>query len=171
MTSSPGQKVKQDRPPLGRDVVGLIVFVGLCLAVSLAGGVATASSVSSWYPTLQKPPFNPPDWIFAPVWSVLYLCIAVAGWRVWRTAPLFAVGRALTTYGAQLGLNLAWSVLFFGLQRPDLALINIVVLFVVIVANAILFWRHDRWAGALLVPYAMWVAFAAVLNASIWMLN
>ena len=165
------QDIGRDRPSLRRDMVGLLAFIGLCLLVSLAGGAATTSSVGTWYPTLQKPPFNPPDWIFAPVWSVLYLCIAVAGWRVWRSAPQVARGRAFAVYGAQLVLNLTWSVLFFGLQRPDLALINIVVLLIVIITNAILFWRHDRWAGALFVPYAMWVAFAAVLNASIWMLN
>ena len=97
--------------------------------------------------------------------------IAVAGWRVWRSAPLDVTRRALAVFAVQLALNLAWSFVFFGFQSIGLALVEIVVLWLAIAANTILFWRLDRWAGALLVPYLVWVAYAAVLNAALWLLN
>lgn len=152
-------------------LAALTVFILLCLALSALGGAVTATSVGTWYPTLQKPPFNPPDWVFAPVWTTLFLLIAIAGWRVWRRAGLAGMGTTWSLYLAQLALNLAWSVLFFGLRRPDLALIELVVLLSAIVATAILFRRVDRIAAWLFVPYVAWVAFAAVLNAAIWWLN
>jgi benzodiazapine receptor len=119
-----------------KDYAGLAAFVAANAAVSALGGWATAGSVGTWYPTLAKPAFNPPDWVFAPVWTALYLMIAVAGWRAWR--------------GGGAGVRGALAA---------------------IVANAVLFWRLDRWAGALLAPYAAWVAFATLLNAAIWQLN
>lgn len=155
----------------GRDVLGLVLFIALCLAVSGVGGAVTATSVGTWYQTLERPPFNPPDWVFAPVWTALYILMAVAAWRVWRAAR-FQTGRpALAVFAAQLGLNLAWSFLFFGLRRIDLALAEIVFLLLAIIATSVLFWRIDRWAGALFVPYALWVGYATVLNASLWLLN
>lgn len=159
--------------PLTRrlDLFGLFVFVALCLLVSAAGGMVTATSVDTWYQALAKPSFNPPDWVFAPVWTILYFLMGVSGWRVWRRSASRATRGALALFGLQLFLNFAWSVLFFGFQRIDLALIDIVVLFVAIVANMILFWRIERLATLLLVPYAAWVVFAIVLNVSIWLLN
>lgn len=154
-----------------RDIVGLVVFLLVCFAVSAIGGAITATSVGTWYQGLEKPPFNPPDWIFAPVWTALYVMMAIAGWRVWRRAG-FETGRmALTLFAVQLGLNLIWSLLFFGLQRMDLALIEIVILLVAIVVTTAMFWRIDRWAGVLFLPYVFWVGFATVLNASLWWLN
>ena len=153
------------------DLFGLFVFVALCLLVSAAGGMVTATSVDTWYQALAKPSFNPPDWVFAPVWTTLYFLMGVSGWRIWRRRALRATRGALALFGLQLFLNFAWSVLFFGFQRIDLALIEIVVLFVAIVANMILFWRIERLATLLLVPYAAWVVFAIVLNVSIWLLN
>jgi tryptophan-rich sensory protein len=157
----------------GQDLLGLGAFVALCAAVSLIGGAITATSVTTWYQALEKPAFNPPDWLFPVVWTALYIMIAIAGWRVWRRAPIDVTWRALAVFAVQLGLNLGWSFLFFGLQQIGLALAEIVVLFLAIAANAVLFWRIgiDRWAGALLVPYLVWVAFAAVLNAALWLLN
>ena len=159
--------------PLTRrlDLFGLLVFVTLCLLVSAAGGVVTATSVDTWYQALAKPSFNPPDWIFAPVWTTLYFLMGVSGWRIWRRRASRATRGALALFGLQLFFNFAWSVLFFGFQRIDLALIDIVILFVAIVANMILFWRIERLATLLLVPYAAWVVFAIVLNVSIWLLN
>jgi tryptophan-rich sensory protein len=154
-----------------RDVLGLIVFVALCGIVSGIGGFITATSIDSWYQALQKPVFNPPDWVFPPVWTTLYIFMAVAGWRVWRRARFDAGRKALAVFGVQLGLNLAWSFLFFGLQQIGLALVEVVILLVAIIANTILFWRIDRLAGALFVPYALWVAYAIMLNASIFLLN
>jgi len=155
------------RPRL-RDAAGLATFVAINAAVSALGGWATATSVATWYQGLAKPAFNPPDWLFAPVWTVLYLMIAVAGWRAWRRG----VSRsALTVYAVQLTLNLSWSFVFFGARLIGPALLVIAALLAAIVANAILFWRVDRWAGALLVPYAAWVSFATLLNAALWRLN
>ena len=159
--------------PLTRrlDLFGLFFFVALCLLVSAAGGMVTATSVDTWYQALAKPSFNPPDWVFAPVWTTLYFLMGGSGWRLWRRSALRATRGALALFGLQLFLNFAWSVLFFGFQRIDLALIDIVILFVAIVANMILFWRIERLATLLLVPYAAWVVFAIVLNVSIWLIN
>lgn len=154
-----------------QDILGLVVFLALCLLVSGIGGAVTATSVGTWYQALLKPPFNPPDWVFAPVWVTLYVLMAVAGWRVWRRAG-FELGRqALVVFAVQLGLNLTWSFLFFGLRRLDLAMVEIFVLLVAIIANTVLFWKIDRLAGALFAPYVLWVAYAALLNSSLWFLN
>jgi tryptophan-rich sensory protein len=152
-------------------VLGLLAFLFVCLLVSGIGGAVTATSVGTWYQALEKPPFNPPDWAFAPVWTALYIAMAIAAWRVWRRGSSEATRRALVAFAVQLVLNLAWSFLFFGLRRIDLALVEIVVLLVAIVANAILFRRVDRLAGLLFVPYAGWVAYATALNAALWLLN
>ncbi|MDH3318089.1 MAG: tryptophan-rich sensory protein [Betaproteobacteria bacterium] len=153
-----------------RDYAGLAAFIALNAAVSALGGWATASSVGTWYPALAKPAFNPPDWIFAPVWSALYLMIAIAGWRVWRRGGPELRG-ALTVYAVQLALNLSWSFVFFGAREIGAALAVIAALLAAILVNAFLFWRIERAAGALLAPYAAWVAFAMVLNAALWRLN
>ena len=154
-----------------RDTVGFSVFLALCLAVSAIGGVATASSVGTWYRTLAKPPFNPPDWVFAPVWMALFFMMAIAGWRVWRRDGLRKARLALTLFALQLALNLAWSIVFFGLRSIGAALVEIVVLLLAILATTAVFWQHDRLAGMLFIPYAGWVAFATVLNAALWQLN
>lgn len=152
------------------ELAGLGAFIALCFGISALGGFATSSSVDTWYQTLQKPLFNPPDWIFAPVWTLLYLMIAVAGWRAWRSrAPDLRAG--MTAYAVQLALNLAWSVTFFGARQIGAALAVIVLLLLAIGLNFVLFRRADRLAGWLLAPYAAWVAFAAVLNLALWRLN
>jgi len=160
-----------DRPKVSRDLLGLFAFIILCLAVSGIGGAITATSVDTWYQALEKPPFNPPDWVFAPFWTALYILIGISAWRVWRLRSFEATGKAVAVFAVQLGLNLAWSFLFFGLQRIDLALIEIVILLCAIITNTIIFWRIDRLAGLLFVPYAAWVTYATVLNASLWLLN
>ncbi|MGI9463996.1 MAG: TspO/MBR family protein [Aestuariivirgaceae bacterium] len=160
-----------DRRKPGHDVAGLLVFIVICLAVSGLGGAVTAQSVGTWYPTLIKPSFNPPNWIFGPVWAMLYLLMAIAGWRVWRASAGKPARWALAFFAGQLVLNLAWSFVFFGLRRIDLAFGEIALLLVVIIVTSVLFWRIDRWAGMLFVPYVLWVGFAAVLNGSLWYLN
>jgi tryptophan-rich sensory protein len=166
-----------------RDYAGLAVFIAINVAISALGGWATAASVGTWYQALAKPAFNPPDWIFAPVWSALYLMIAIAGWRAWRRGAGEArsgegpggapreVRLALVAYAVQLALNLSWSFVFFGARLIGPALAVIAALLAAILANAYLFWRIDRVAGALLLPYAAWVSFAALLNAALWRLN
>jgi benzodiazapine receptor len=147
------------------------VFVALCLGVAAAGGAATASSVATWYAGLAKPSFNPPNWVFGPVWTVLYLAIAVAGWRVWCRRAQPGARAALAAWSVQLALNLGWSLVFFGARLIGAALVEIGVLLAAIVATIVLSWRVDRAAGWLLVPYAAWVGFATVLNAALWRLN
>ena len=152
------------------DIAGLAASLAVAFAVAGIGGWVTAGSVSSWYPTLTKPSFNPPAWIFGPVWTALYALMAIAAWRVWRKLRTVRHG-ALRLYGAQLALNLLWSFLFFGAHQIGWALIEIALLFAAIIATMIAFGRIDRAAGFCFAPYAAWVAFAAVLNAEIWRLN
>lgn len=156
-------------PPLRRaDLAALLLFLLVCGAFLVAGSLVTAPAAAGWYQTLQRPTFAPPDAVFAPVWTAIFLLMAVAGWRVWRLAGWTA---AQALFGLQLLLNFAWSALFFGLQRPDLALVEIFVLAVAIVATMRAFGRVDRLAAWLLAPYLAWVAFAAVLNAAFVWLN
>lgn len=153
-----------------RALMGLIGFLALCLAVSAIGGAITATTINSWYPTLVKPLFTPPGWIFPPVWTTLFVMMAVAAWRVWRQNA-GKPGRALGAFVLQLGLNLAWSFLFFGLQMIGAALVEMVILLAAIVWTIRLFTAVDRPAALLLVPYALWVGFATVLTATIWLNN
>lgn len=154
-----------------RGLIAAVVSVAIALAAGAIGGLATASSVATWYPSLNKPAFNPPNAVFGPVWTTLYILMAVAAWRVWRSGPAPGRRAALTLYGVQLALNLAWSLLFFGLRNPGLALGEVVLLLGSVVATATLFWRLDRPAGSMMIPYAAWVAFASLLNFEIWRLN
>ena len=147
-------------------------FLATTFAAAAIGSSATFTSVNTWYPLLAKPSWTPPGSWFGPVWSVLYVFMAVAGWRVWRQQP--AGGKAATVlwlYGAQLALNALWSVLFFGLRRPGLALIEISLFWLLLVVLLVRYWREDRIAGALWTPYVLWVSFASALNAAIWFLN
>jgi benzodiazapine receptor len=152
-------------------VGALIVFVGLCLLVGAVGGWVTATSVKTWYPTLQKPTFNPPDWVFGPVWTVLYVMMGVAAWRVWSRAWGDRARGPLLLFAVQLALNLGWSVAFFGFHAIGAAVFVIVALEAAILGTMLLFRRIDGPAAVLLVPYALWVAFATLLNVTIWRLN
>jgi len=152
-------------------VLALIAFLVLCFGAAGIGGAVTAESVRSWYPTLVKPFFNPPNWVFAPVWTLLYALMAVAAWRVWCAAGPRHAALALTAFAVQLVLNVCWSVVFFGLHAIGMALVEIIVLLAAIVTTMRLFWRHDQAAGLLFLPYLAWVSFATVLNAALWWLN
>ena len=150
------------------------VLVGLLVAVFVVAGIGgwfTSMGVSDWYPTLRKPSWNPPSWLFGPVWTVLYISMAVAAWLVWKDAGFDGATAALALFGVQLLLNLAWSGVFFALQSPGWALVEIGVLWLAIMVTTMLFFRHSAWAGGLMVPYLLWVSFAAVLNAAIVRLN
>ena len=144
----------------------LVLFIALVLGGGMLIGIASAPD--AWYAGLAKPPFNPPDWLFAPVWSLLYVAIAVAGWRIWRRRD---TGGAMTAWWLQLGLNFLWTPVFFTLHAPAWALVVILALLAAILAFVALTWERDRVAALLFVPYAVWVAFATLLNASIWWLN
>jgi tryptophan-rich sensory protein len=152
-----------------RELLALFGFLATCYAVAGAGGLLTGEGVTSWYPTITKPTWNPPNTVFGPVWSTLFTAMAVAAWLVWRRTGLEPLAMGL--FAAQLALNLAWSGLFFAARRPDLALIDIVLLLVAIALTALVFRRHSSLAAWLLAPYLAWVAFASSLNAAIWWLN
>lgn len=149
----------------------LIVFVGLCLAVGALGGWVTADSVKTWYTTLNKPSFTPPNWVFGPVWTGLYVLMGVAAWRVWCNARPHQARAPLTLFALQLALNLAWSVVFFGAHRVGGAVAVVVSLVAAILATVVAFRRIDGLAALLLVPYALWVAFATALNIAVWRMN
>lgn len=150
----------------------LVAFLAITFAAAAIGSTATFRNVTTWYPTLQKPSWTPPSALFGPVWSALYVAMSVAGWRAWRRAATpAATAGVIRLYGAQLILNALWSVLFFGMRRPDLALVDIVALWLLLVVGLIRFWRLDRLAGVLWAPYLAWVSFATALNAAIWSLN
>lgn len=151
--------------------VPITVSVLLAEAVGVLGSVFTASSVQTWYPTLVKPVWNPPNWVFGPVWTMLFAFMGIAAYLVWRKRTASGAVSALISYGVQLGLNLLWSVLFFGLRAPGYAAGEILVLLVSIVVTMVLFLRTDRRAGMLFLPYVAWVSFAAVLNWQVWLLN
>ena len=125
----------------------------------------------AWYDNLAKPDWNPPSWVFGPVWTLLYVLMAVAAWRVWRKPASQPVDDALFFYGMQLALNAIWTPMFFGLQNPLIALLDIVLLLIAAAVTAVMFWRIDRTAGALFLPYVAWLGFAAALNWAIWHLN
>lgn len=155
------------RPDLGV----LVTLLALSAAVAGVSAAATIASVGGWYVRLAKPPFNPPNWIFGPVWTLLYIAMAVAAWRVWRSRSRGPVAVALSLYAVQLSLNFAWSILFFGLHRVSLALIDIICLLVALGSTTRAFLKRDAVAGALMTPYLAWVLFAALLNYAIWRLN
>ena len=149
-----------------------ITFVAFVVIVCVVGGIIGISSApGAWYQSLTKASWNPPNWIFGPVWSALYTMMAVAAWLVWKRGG-FAVQRvALTLFLLQLCFNALWSPLFFGLRHPGLGLVDIVLLWLTLAGTVIVFWKACLMAGALMVPYLAWVTFASALNFAIWRLN
>ncbi len=141
----------------------------ICFGASALGGLFTSSSVGGWYLELQRPSWNPPGWVFGPVWTALYATMALSLWDVWKSAgpKRFALG----AFSVQLLLNIVWSLLFFGLQSPGSAFAEILVLLVAILATIVGFYRVSPRAGILLIPYFLWTSFAAVLNGTIWSMN
>jgi benzodiazapine receptor len=164
--------------------LALVVALAIPLTVGGLSSLATRQAIPTWYRELRKPAWSPPRWLFAPVWTLLYLAMGVASWRIWRrgaqtglTERLWRRDRnsqvrgALALYGLQLVLNGAWSLIFFGGRRIDLALGEIALLWATILATLVRFYQIDPVAGWLLVPYQAWVSFASLLNATIWRLN
>ena len=149
-----------------------VLAVALVAGVSLSGQLATFPNLMPWYEGLVKPSFNPPRWVFAPVWTALYVLMACSFWRI-GILPQRSPGKtfALSAFLFQLFLNAAWSWMFFGAQSPFLGLLNIVPQLIAVVATIGLFWRLDRLAGALIVPLGFWVAYATALNFAIYRLN
>lgn len=155
-----------------KEPLKLIALVVGCQLVGAIGAFITNTSVNTWYQALDKPGFTPADWLFSPVWTTLYLLMAIAAYTVWQhPVENPRVRRSLILFAIQLGFNLLWTVLFFGLRSPLLGLIGIVVLFSLILAMAWTFFKVSRTAGWLMIPYLAWVGYATVLNYTIWQLN
>lgn len=152
--------------------IKVIILIVICLGIGYASSIVTQNGIETWYNTIEKPSFNPPNWIFAPVWTILYIFIAIAGGIVWDkidTNPL--AKKAMLFFGIQLLLNTLWSFLFFGLRNPLIALIEIILLLLIIYETYMLFSKINKTAGYLFIPYLLWVSFAMFLNACIWWLN
>jgi benzodiazapine receptor len=159
----PGREKAAGTTP-GRSWAALGGFLVACFAAAGLGGWIAAGAIPGWYATLEKPRFTPPDWIFGPVWTVLYLLMALAAWLVWREPESGRRTKGLRLFWAQLVLNVGWTAIFFGLHRVGVAALEIVLLWMAILATAYRFFRIRRVAGWLLTPYAVWVAYAALLN-------
>ncbi|MFH1300567.1 MAG: TspO/MBR family protein [Planctomycetota bacterium] len=151
--------------------IGLIVFLVICISAGGVGALATTPEIAGWYRTLTKPPWNPPDYVFGPVWTTLYVLMAIAGWLVWKPAGFRKAALPLSLFAVQLFLNVVWSFIFFGMHQPGWAFMEIIVLWLTIVATTITFFRCSKLAGWLFVPYLTWVSFASILNFAIWRMN
>jgi translocator protein len=152
--------------------LALTGFLLICFLAGGLGGWATAQSVTEWYPTINKPAWNPPSWVFAPVWTTLYVMMAIAAWLVWkRDARFTGVRLALILFFVQLFLNALWPFVFFSAHQIGLALFNIAALWLVLALTVWAFFGVSKWAGALMLPYLAWVSFAGFLNYMIWQLN
>ncbi len=146
----------------------LVVFFLACLLAASSGAIFRAGP---WYSDLRKPNWRPPNWLFGPVWMVLYAMIALSGWIVWRSAPADQVVIAMLIYGVQLVFNALWSYCFFGLRHPGLALVDMSALWISILLTMLVFYPVSALAAGLLLPYLLWVSFAWRLNHAIWHLN
>jgi tryptophan-rich sensory protein len=153
------------------DVSAIVAFVGFCAACTIAASMGAIFRPGEWYEQLLKPAWRPPNWLFAPAWTFLYLTIAVSGWLVWHTYGFAGAAVPLSVYAVQLTLNAAWTPIFFGLHRIGAALVEILTLWVAIAATIAAFAQLHVVAACLLVPYLAWVTFAGALNFSIWRLN
>ena len=146
-------------------------FLALCLAGGGVGAVVTGPAVSSWYPLIAKPAWTPPNALFGPVWTVLYVMIGIAGWQIWRGRDQAGKELPLAVWFGQLALNFAWTPLFFGARAVGWALIDISGMWLLIGIFVIVAWRRSKGAAFLFVPYWVWVSYATALNLSIWVLN
>jgi benzodiazapine receptor len=152
-----------------RPLMRLILCIVVCLGAAGLGSLLTKPALGSWYAGLSKPRWTPPNWLFGPVWTILFVAMAIAAWLVWRKVGLTAAPMQL--FLLQLLLNVSWSALFFRLRSPGLAFAEIVVLWFAILATSVGFWKVVPAASWLLLPYWIWVSYAAALNFSIWLLN
>lgn len=154
------------------DIIRLAISIGVCLAAGFIGSIFTTASIPTWYTTLEKPSFNPPNWLFGPVWTILFILMGISAFLVWRVGlgePNVKV--ALIIFIIQLILNAFWSVAFFGLRSPIAGLIVIIILWIAILLTILSSAKVSITAGILLIPYILWVSFASILNATIYVLN
>jgi tryptophan-rich sensory protein len=151
-----------------REIIGALFWLALTFGAAFIG---SRFLPDAWYAGLKKPPWNPPNWLFAPVWTLLYMMMAGAAWLVWKQHGVQGAALPLTLFILQLALNCAWTWLFFGRHRPGSALVDIGVLWLVLLATVVTFWGLQPLAGQLLIPYLLWVTFATVLNFAVYRLN
>lgn len=153
-------------------IVRLVVAVAIPLVAGFLGSVFTMPSIPTWYAAINKPAWNPPNWIFGPVWTTLFILMGIALWLVWEKGlDKIQVRTAVNIFSAQLVLNIVWSLLFFGLHSPFWAFIEIIALWLLILWTIIAFYRLDKTAGLILIPYILWVSFASFLNFTVMRLN
>jgi translocator protein len=169
-------------PPVSyrKDILRLGISITAPLIAGVIGSIFTSESVSTWYQTIEKPSFSPPDWLFGPVWTTIYVIIVISFFLVWRattSTTTFTKDRrsrkisAFIAFGSQLILNVSWSFLFFGLRSPQFAFVEIIILLISIVVTIVIFSKISKLAAILMLPYAGWVTFASFLNLQIWLLN
>ena len=151
--------------------IGFGVSVAVCFGAAALGSLATMSEINGWYSTLTKPAWNPPNYIFGPVWTTLYLMMAIAAWLTWQHSGWRTARIPLVLFAIQLALNVGWSWVFFGMHQIGPAFAEILVLWTAILATTIAFFRVQRLAGVLMIPYLAWVSFAGFLNFTIWQMN
>lgn len=154
-----------------REIGKIIVAVLICQLAGVIGSFFTADAIPGWYATLARPEFSPPNWVFAPVWITLYTLMGISLYIVWKEKDKTNVTPAVLVFSAQLVLNAIWSIIFFGLQSPFFAFLIIIFLWILIAGTIYFFYRISKTAAYLLVPYMIWVSFAAILNYYIWILN
>ncbi len=149
----------------------LILSIGICLGAGILGSFFTVSSIPTWYAALNKPSFSPPNFVFGPVWTILYILMGISLYLVLSGKRKGERGKAIQIFAVQLVLNVLWSIIFFGMRNPALAFVDIVALWIAIVVTIKYFYSISKVASYLLYPYLVWVSFAAILNYSIWVLN
>lgn len=155
-----------------KDWLKLIFSIVICESAGFIGSIFTAPSIPGWYANLEKPALNPPSWVFGPVWTVLYLLMGISLFLIWRASKKHNERKkALTLFGVQLALNAIWSPLFFGAQNPGVAFVVIIAMWITILLTILAFFKINRPAAYLLIPYLAWVTFASYLNYGIWILN
>ena len=155
-----------------QSVAGLIFWLGICYFTAWVGAqVSPGIASADWYETINKPDWNPPGWLFGPVWTLLYTLMGFAAWKVWQQFGVAGASAALSMFIVQLILNGLWSQIFFGAQEIGWAFLEILFLLAAIIITTLLFYQKSRMAGWLMVPYILWVSFATVLNGTIWWMN
>ena len=155
-----------------KEVIYLGFSIFICLGAGMIGSIYTSSSIDTWYATLEKPTFNPPSWLFAPVWTTLYFLMGISLFLISRHGlRKGGIKLAISIFGLQLVLNALWSFIFFGMQNPFLAFMEIIVLWIAILITIMAFYKIKKVASVLLVPYIIWVTIATILNYYIWRLN
>jgi len=154
-----------------KNIFKLIFSILICQLAGFIGSIFTSSSIDDWYKTIQKPSFNPPNWIFAPIWTMLFLMMGISLYFVLIKKRSISIKKGLIIFSIQLGLNIIWSIIFFSLRNPFFAFIGIIFLWIFIVVTIYKFWFIDKRSSYLLLPYLFWVTFASILNFYIWRLN